>query len=236
MKKLFIVFFIILAGVNAMAYQKPVERFYDAQSVLEELIEKPDSGAFKELLKKAKGIAFFPNVIRGGLVVGGQYGEGFLLKRDKENNEWLGPLFLKLYKVSYGPQIGLESIGLILLIMNDNGFEGFTRDNITLGGSLSVSAGPIGRSLSADFDYTLQAILSYSLSRGFYAGFTLEGSLIKNDRDANKEFFGSYAVAKEILKKKATDYPKISDLVEQLNSLINGSQKENDRKNLDSKI
>jgi lipid-binding SYLF domain-containing protein len=120
--------------------------------------------------------------------------------------------------------------------MNDNGFEGFTRDNITLGGSLSVSAGPIGRSLSADFDYTLQAILSYSLSRGFYAGFTLEGSLIKNDRDANKEFFGSYAVAKEILKKKATDYPKISDLVEQLNSLINGSQKENDRKNLDSKI
>ncbi|MGC9385227.1 MAG: lipid-binding SYLF domain-containing protein [Kosmotogaceae bacterium] len=236
MKKFFILFFIILAGVNAMANQKPVERFYDAQSVLEELIVKPDSGAFKELLKKAKGVAFFPNVIRGGLVVGGQYGEGFLLKRDKENDQWYGPLFLKLYKVSYGPQIGLESIGLILLIMNDNGFEGFTKDNITLGGSLSISAGPVGRSLSADFDYTLQAILSYSLSRGFYAGLTLEGSLIKNDRDANEEFFGRYIESKEILKKKANDYPEISDLIEQLNSLINGTHKENGEKNLDSKI
>jgi lipid-binding SYLF domain-containing protein len=74
------------------------------------------------------------------------------------------------------------------------------------------------------------------LSKGFYAGFTLEGSLIKNDRDANEDFFDSNITSKEILKKKAADYPEISDLIEQLNSLINGSQKENDRKNLDSKI
>ncbi|MGC9385223.1 MAG: lipid-binding SYLF domain-containing protein [Kosmotogaceae bacterium] len=236
MKKLFIVFFIILAGVNAMANQKPVERFYDAQSVLEELIVKPDSGAFKELLKKAKGVAFFPNVIRGGLVVGGQYGEGFLLKRDKENDQWYGPLFLKLYKVSYGPQIGLESIGLILLIMNDNGFEGFTKDNITLGGSLSISAGPVGRSLSADFDYTLQAIVSYSLSRGFYAGFTLEGSLIKNDRDINNEFYGEYVPAKDILIRKANESPEIVDLIKILDSIINGTQREIDEESYDTKL
>ncbi|MFO7882904.1 MAG: lipid-binding SYLF domain-containing protein [Kosmotogaceae bacterium] len=235
MKKLFIVFFIILAGVNAMANQKPVERFYDAQSVLEELIVKPDSGAFKELLKKAKGVAFFPNVIRGGLVVGGQYGEGFLLKRDKENDQWYGPLFLKLYKVSYGPQIGLESIGLILLIMNDNGFEGFTKDNITLGGSLSISAGPVGRSLSADFDYTLQAIVSYSLSRGFYAGFTLEGSLVKNDRDINNEFYGEYFPAKDILIRKANESPEIVNLIKILDSIINGTQREIDEESYDTK-
>ncbi len=225
MKKLLFVAFTILAGVSMMANQKPAEKFYDAQTVLEELVEKPDSGAFKGLLKKARGIAFYPNVIRGGLVVGGQYGEGFLLKRDKETDQWYGPLFLKLYKVSYGPQIGLQSIGLILLIMNDNGFEGFTKDNITLGGSLSVSAGPIGRSLSADFDYTLQAILSYSLSRGFYAGFTLEGSLVKNDRDSNREFYGEYISAKDILKRKAADSPEISELIEILDSMINGTRK-----------
>lgn len=236
MKKLFVVFFIILAGVCAMANQKPVERFYDAQTVLEELVEKPDSGAFKELLKKAKGIAFFPNVIKGGLVIGGQYGEGFLLTRDPETDQWYGPLFLKFYKVSYGPQIGLESVGLILLIMNDNGFEGFTKDNITLGGSLSVSAGPVGRSLSADFDYTLQAILSYSLSRGFYAGFTLEGSLVKNDREANEEFFGGFVAAKDVLNKKANEFPEISNLIEILDTLINGTQKKSDLDDYKSRL
>ncbi|AKI96900.1 lipid-binding SYLF domain-containing protein [Kosmotoga pacifica] len=212
MKVKYLVTLFILSGVMAMGFYSPVDRFIDAKEVLKELLSMPENDAFKELLSKAQGIAFFPNVLKAGLVIGGQYGEGFVLR--KKDGVWYGPLFLKLYKVSYGPQIGAQSIRLVLLIMNDTGFEGFTRDNITLGGSIGIAAGPVGRNLSADIDYTLQAILSYSISKGFFVGFTVEGSVIKIDYEANEVFYGNRSSAKELLETEVADSPELRSLLD----------------------
>ncbi|RKX48454.1 MAG: hypothetical protein DRP32_07115 [Thermotogae bacterium] len=216
MKRLLLILFILL-GVIVMGFYTPDDRFKDANNVLNELLSMPENGAFRELLSKAKGIAFFPNVLKAGLVLGGQYGEGFVLR--KKDGLWYGPLFLKLYKVSYGPQIGAQTIGLVLLIMNDTGFAGFTKDNITLGGSVSVAAGPIGRNLSADVDYTLQAILSYSISRGFFIGFTVEGSVIKLDQEANQLFYNDSASPEEILNMVTMGTSELRKLLDTLNNL-----------------
>ena len=224
MRKVAIILLILIMGVVAMAFYPPAERFEDAYVVIKELSSMPDSEAFVELLKRAKGIAVFPNVIKAGLMVGGQYGEGFLLRKDSETDQWYGPLFIKLYKMSYGMQVGAQTIGLVLLIMNDTGFEGFTKDNITLGGSLSIAAGPIGRNLSADIDYSLQTILSYSTSKGFFIGFTVEGSVVKIDRKAIEEYYGEYISPKTILNEKIANSYEVNKLLKLIREITGEEQ------------
>jgi len=224
MKRAISMLLVLITGVMVMAFYPPVERLEDACEVIKELSSMPDSEAFVELLKRAKGIAVFPNVIKAGFVVGGQYGEGFLLRKDSETGQWYGPLFLKLYKMSYGMQVGAQSIGLVLLIMNDTGFEGFTKDNITLGGSLSIAAGPIGRNLSADIDYSLQTILSYSISKGFFVGFTVEGSVVKIDRKAIEDYYGEYVSPKMILNEKIADSYEVNKLLKLIREITGEGQ------------
>lgn len=220
MKKFFAGLLILLVASIAFASSDPIDRFYDAYDVLNELSELPDSGAFAELLSNAKGIVFYPSMIKAGLLVGGQYGEGFLVRKDEETGKWYGPLFLKLFGLSYGFQAGVQSTGLVLVIMNDKGFDGFMRDNITLGGSASIAAGPTGRSLSAETDYALQAsIYSYSVSKGFFAGLSLDGSVVKQDKKVNRSFYGKNLYPETIINEwEATDseLQKVLDLVEKI--------------------
>jgi len=178
----------------------------DARLAVEELLSKPDSGAFIQLVEMAEGIVIFPTFYKLGYIIGGQYGEGIVLRKDSQTGKWYGPSFVNIYGLSWGAQIGVQSAGLILVVMNENGMEGFMDNNFTLGGSIGISAGPLGRQLSADIDYKLQAsIYSYSIAKGFYAGVSVEGAYTRADNNSNEAYYGKPLSPKQILNEKEVD-------------------------------
>lgn len=185
--------------------------------VLEEMTAQYDVGAMAALVKQAKGVAIFPSVLKAGLVLGGRYGEGLVLRRD--NGNWYGPYFVSIKGVSYGLQVGVQSTALVMVINNERGMQGFTGDKVTLGGEVGVAAGPIGRQAGAATDTDFKAeIYSYSMSRGAFAGMSLEGSVIEAAKGANVDYWGSELTVEQMLKKKATD-SRIKGLVAELNNL-----------------
>ncbi|PIJ61194.1 hypothetical protein Y696_03840 [Mesotoga sp. H07pep.5.4] len=218
MKRLILVV-IMMASFTTFGASLPRERIQNALGVLQELTQTEDSGSFVELLSKSNGIVIYPEMVKAALGFGGQFGEGFLLKR-AEDGRWYGPLFLKLYGISYGFQAGVQKSGLVLVIMNEKGIEGFLSNNVTLGGSASISAGPTGKTLSADTDYKLEAaIYSYSVSNGMFAGVSLGGSIIRQDSDTNREYYGLSLTPQEIIEKEAIG-DDINELINFLESLI----------------
>ncbi|MCD6551974.1 YSC84-related protein [Thermotoga sp.] len=185
------IFFPVLLIVSVVAFSGAFEVVDDSFLALKEFLDQPDSGAFLSLLERAEGLLIVPKYFKIGWVIGGQYGQGILLRRDPETGTWYGPLFIKIYGLSVGAQIGFQTISLIAVIMRN--VDTFAQGNITLGGSLSVAAGPLGRRLGAD--YNLDAsVYSYSIARGFYAGFSLEGAKIDFDRELTREYFNVFSV------------------------------------------
>lgn len=206
-----------LAGVALAA--GPVARLGEAAAVLQEMKAKSDVTAMARLVKEAKGVAIFPSVLKAGIVLGGRYGEGLLLRHDSRTGTWSGPYFIELKGVSYGPQLGVQSTALVLVITNDRGMEGFTGDKVTLGGEFSVAAGPVGRQAGAATDVDLKAsIYSYSISKGLFAGASLEGAVIQADEAANKEYWGAVLTADQILAQKAG--ANAANLVKELSALL----------------
>ncbi len=188
---------------------KAIELIYD-------LSQAPDRAPFLELLKRAEGIAIFPEVRRVGMVIGGYSGEGIVLRRDR--GYWYGPAFFRLEGISLGPHFGVEVQGLVLLLMNRSGMEIFYQGGATtLSGSLGIAAGPIGRSFSLGVDTELQAsIYSYSLSRGLFWGASLEGAkLVENERAAQR-FYQKRISSREIL----TSYPAEETATRNLTRLL----------------
>jgi lipid-binding SYLF domain-containing protein len=225
MRKILLVV-IIVASFTAFGSSIPRDRIQKGLEVIVELSGTEDSGSFIELLRKSNGIVIYPDMVKAALGFGGQYGEGFLLRRDEEGR-WYGPLFVKLYGISYGFQAGVQKSGLVLVVMNKQGIEGFLGNNITLGGSASVSAGPTGKTLAADTDYKLEAaIYSYSVSNGLFAGISLGGSIIRQDSDASREYFGQSLTPREIIDTPALG-KEIEELIAYLNGLINPAGGEN---------
>ena len=192
----------------------PSEIINESIEVLEEMAVSEDSGAFGALLKEAEGIAIFPSIIKIGWGIGGQYGKGIIFRKDSRVGIWYGPAFVKIKSISFGPQIGIQSIALVLVISNERGMEGFMEDNFTLGGTASIAAGPLGRSLSADTDYKFKAsIYSYSISKGAYIGVSFQGSAIEEDREANELFYGKSISNRTILGNKITVNPAVLKLL-----------------------
>jgi lipid-binding SYLF domain-containing protein len=151
-----------------------------------------DKAVPRSIMEKAAGVAVFPSLIKGGLVVGGQHGRGVLSVRDKKSGGWSSPAFLTITGGSFGAQIGAQAIDLILVINNQRGLEQMVKNQFKLGVDAAATAGPVGRDASAATDIQMRAqILSYSRSRGLFAGVTLNGSTIRQDRDANKRFYGT---------------------------------------------
>jgi len=188
--------------------------FNESIEVLEEMSVSEDSGAFGALLKEAGGIAIFPSIIKIGWGIGGQYGKGIIFRKDSRVGIWYGPAFVKMKSISIGPQIGIQSIALVLVISNERGMEGFMEDNLTLGGTASIAAGPLGRSLSADTDYKFKAsIYSYSISKGAYIGASFQGSAIQEDSEANELFYGKRMSNRTILVGKITINPAVLKLL-----------------------
>lgn len=214
--QIFIIFLfsLLFTFISQAALLTPAEIINESIEVLKEISYAEDSGAFRALLKEAKGIAIFPAILKAGWGIGGQYGEGIIFRKNSYLGLWYGPAFVKMKSVSIGPQIGVQSVALVLVIFNERGMEGFSENNFTLGGSVSVTAGPLGRSLSADTDYKFKAsIYSYSISKGAYIGASFQGSTIEEDSEANELFYKKSISNKDILKNKISVNPNIIRLL-----------------------
>ena len=159
--------------------------------VLEEIMEAPDASIPRSLLDGAVAIAVFPSTVKAGFFLGGQRGRGFITGRDPETGSWSAPAFLTLTGGSIGLQVGAQSVDVVLLIQNARGLRRLLDNQFKLGGDVSAVVGPIGRSLEASTDLQLTAeILSYSRTRGVFAGAALGGATLRADRDANERFYG----------------------------------------------
>ena len=194
MKKLLVVMSTVVAASQVVMAQASDEakRIAIAGTVLEEIMEAADKSVPGSILERAEGIAVFPSLIKGGIVIGGQRGRGILSVRDRKSGGWSSPAFLTITGGSIGAQFGAQAIDLVLVINNQRGLEQLVKNQFKVGADAAVAAGPVGRDASASTDIQMRAqILSYSRSRGLFAGVTLNGSTIRQDRDANERFYGT---------------------------------------------
>jgi lipid-binding SYLF domain-containing protein len=190
-----------------------------AAELLKKMSAEQDAEAFADSIASCKGVAIFPRLIQAGLGIGGMGGEGVVLVRNSKGG-WNGPSFVSLFGGSFGLQIGVQEVGLVLAINNDDGLLVFTGgSSFKLGGDVSIAAGPMGRKAEAATDARVKAsIYSYSMSRGLFAGLTLSGSTINVNGDANKAYWDKATDAKTALAKPANG-AKIKPLVSELNRL-----------------
>lgn len=183
--------FILQVGPGlAVAQQDEIERIENATAVLEEIMSAPDSAISQSFLKDAEAIAIIPNTIKAGFIFGGHRGKGIVSARN-DQGKWSQPAFLTLTGGSFGLQIGGQAIDLVLVVLNRQGLENLLQNEFKIGGDASAVIGPVGRDIEATTDLYLRAeILSYSRTRGLFAGVTLKGSTVTSDRDANERFYG----------------------------------------------
>jgi len=168
-----------------------------AAKVFREVMGAPDRGIPRDLLNKAEAIVVFPGVKKAAFIIGGQGGQGVVSRRTRGG--WSEPAFLNLGGGSIGAQIGAQKTDYVLLIMNTEGLNGLLEDKFEMGGEASVAAGPVGRTAAATTNTTLDAgILSYSRSKGAFAGVSLKGAVIGHDNDLNQAVYGKNA--SELLK------------------------------------
>ncbi len=166
-----------------------LNRLSDAGKDLTELTNAPDQGIPQVVLQDAKCVAIVPDMVKGGFVFGAKHGRGVATCRTA--NGWSAPAFFTITGGSWGAQIGVESVDLVMLFMNDQGMNQLLSSNWKIGGEGSVAAGPVGREASASTDWKLRAqVLTYSRARGLFAGLTLNGANVRQDDDSTQSFYG----------------------------------------------
>jgi lipid-binding SYLF domain-containing protein len=202
--RLFLAFVMIssvAAAADTKAKQKQEDRLQNAGSVMDEILNVPDNIP-QELLNKAKCVVVLPSVVKAAFIVGGSYGRGAMACRQGNDfsGAWGAPAMYILEGGSFGFQIGAEATDFVLLIMNDRGANSLLHSKVKLGGDLSVAAGPVGRSTEADTDaYLRSEVLTYSRSRGLFAGVSLEGASLRPDNEADQALYGHTVSASEIV-------------------------------------
>ncbi|MFL6286098.1 MAG: lipid-binding SYLF domain-containing protein [Pyrinomonadaceae bacterium] len=160
-----------------------------ASRVFEQIMGAPDRSIPKDLLDRAEAVAVFPGMLKAGLVVGGRGGSGIISRR--VTGGWSAPAFFKMGGASVGLQIGASKTDLVLLFMNDSALRGLLEDKLEVGGEASAAAGPVGRAAAASTNLTLDAgILSYSRSKGLFAGLEIKGAVINPDNNLNEALYG----------------------------------------------
>jgi lipid-binding SYLF domain-containing protein len=190
----------LVGSWTLVAQSDETERVQKAASVFDEIMAMPDKAVPNAILEKAEAIAVFPGTIKGGLGVGAHRGKGILSARNRANGTWSNPAFLTLTGGSFGAQIGAQEIDLVLIVMNKSGVQNLLRNEFKIGADASVAAGPVGRGAEASTDIQMRAeILSYSRARGLFAGVSLNGSAIREDEDANRQFYGRAVRNQEIV-------------------------------------
>jgi lipid-binding SYLF domain-containing protein len=181
-----------LTAVNLSATsgrEDSIERLHMASDTLVAMINTPDKGIPEEVLSNAKCIVVVPHLVKGGFVVGGEHGRGVASCRTSEG--WSAPAFVSIGGGSWGLQIGLEGVDLVMVVMNDNGLQHMLSSKFKVGADASASAGPVGRHASAGTDWKMNSeILTYSRSKGVFAGISLDGAVVEQDKDSTRAIYG----------------------------------------------
>jgi SH3 domain-containing YSC84-like protein 1 len=210
---------VLLAGVMGVlavpvaAQSDEADRVREAARILEEIAGAPDAGLPSSVLERAEAIAVFPSTIKGAFLVGAQRGRGILSVRDPKTDRWSKPAFLTLTGGSIGFQVGGQATDVVLVVINRRGVDKLVRNSVKIGGDASVAAGPVGRDASAATDATFRAeILSYSRARGLFAGLSLSGATLRQDRDANERFYGTgYNTRQVVLEGRGTEPDAVAE-------------------------
>jgi len=190
----------VAPAIAADKQAKAVDRLDASADVLKDMTQMSDKGIPQDLLNKAECIVVIPGMKKGGFIVGAQYGAGYAVCRRTSGRGWTAPAAIKSYGGSLGFQIGGAEQDVILLMMNQDGMKHLLSDKFTVGGDATAAAGPVGRDATASTDASMHAeMLSYSRSRGAFAGIALKGATIQPDADVNKELYGRDITNKEIL-------------------------------------
>jgi len=207
MKKLWSVLlmsFVFLMGTFAWAgsaREDSVARLQSSVDVLHAVMATPDKGIPEEVLNGAKCILVVPNLIKGGFIFGGKHGRGVASCRTSEG--WSAPAFVSVGGGSWGLQIGVEGVDLVMLVMNDQGFQHLLSSKFELTGEGSVAAGPVGRHASAGTDWKMNTeMLTYSRAKGVFGGLTLEGAVVEQDNDSTHAIYGKSMTFRNILSGK----------------------------------
>jgi lipid-binding SYLF domain-containing protein len=210
--------FIILISAAPVNGDKETERLHSASNVLKEF------GTLKEriphkLIASYEGVVIIPKTINAGLVVGAKHGKGVAIVKMPDGN-WSDPVFVTLTGGSIGAQIGVQSVDLIMIFKHKGALTKVKNGDVTIGGDLAASAGPVGRSASASTDYKFEAeVYSYSRSRGLFAGITINGSSLAIDKDANHNYYGDGMTAQDIFETAKSNTVAVKNLKETLASL-----------------
>lgn len=192
----------LLVATPVVGAEEAEERVAEAKTVFEEIMAARDKGIPIDLLNKAHCLVIVPAVKRGGFIFGAQYGKGVAMCRNGEMG-WTGPSTIRMEGGSFGLQIGGGETDVIMMVMNENGANKLMQSEFTLGGEGAAMAGPVGRSATAETDAYMRAeILSYSRSRGLFAGLVLKGSTLRSDDDDNRVLYGKAVRHEDILKGK----------------------------------
>lgn len=204
MKKLILI--AVIASLCVCAYagddqtkdSKATDRVQAAADVLNEIQGAPDNGIPGKILGSAECVAVVPSMLKGGFIFGAKYGRGIASCRTPKG--WSAPAFFRIEGGSFGFQIGGQAVDLVMLVMNKNGVQHLLSSQFALGADASVAAGPVGREAEGDTDWKMRAeVLTYSRARGIFAGVTLNGAAIKQDKDSTREFYGHMVTTKASL-------------------------------------
>src|SRR5271154_2073261 len=209
-KSILVVCLTLVTATLCAAKNKEQQRLENAGTVMQEIMNVPDNIP-QQVIEKAECVIVFPSVLKAAFVVGADYGRGAMVCRSGANfrGPWGAPAMMALEGGSVGFQIGGQATDLVLLVMNDSGAKSILESKVKLGGDASVAAGPVGRDAAANTDAFMRAeILSYSRTRGVFAGVSLEGSTLRPDDDASADVYGHKVTAREIVMDGAVRIPR----------------------------
>jgi len=203
MKRLLLLAVVVSLSSLVLAADEPKEskatdRVQSAADVLNEIQSAPDSGIPEEILGRSECVAVVPSMLKGGFIVGAKYGRGVASCRTPKG--WSAPAFFVVTGGSVGFQIGGQAVDLVMLIMNNDGMQHLLSSQFALGADASVAAGPVGRHAEGNTDWKMRAqVLTYSRARGVFAGVSLNGAVIKQDKDSTRDFYGHMVTFKAAL-------------------------------------
>src|SRR6202451_4338212 len=201
MKK--VMFVLAMLGLGTLSWaasarQDATDRLDNATTVLHEIMGMPDKGIPEEVLEHAKCVAVIPHMVKGGFVFGAKGGKGVATCRTADG--WSAPAFITISGGSWGLQIGVETVDVVLIIQNNKGMQKLLSSNFQIGGDASAAAGPVGRHAEAGTDWKMDTeILTYSRAKGAFAGLTLEGASIRQDNDSREAIYGPDVTTRALL-------------------------------------
>ncbi|MCL2768107.1 MAG: lipid-binding SYLF domain-containing protein [Synergistaceae bacterium] len=216
---LFFIVFVCLVSFTASAYAaSPKTIISEAIDTLREMGKQEDVSTMAQLIDNGHGVAIVPNMVKAGLIIGGQHGYGLILAR--KNKQWYGPSFFEMTGGSIGFQIGAQKVALLFCINNQAGMKAFTDNKSKLGANVGLAAGPVGREAGAATDGSLNAsIYSYSMAKGLFAGINLDGTAVGANHKMNQEYWGKKLSIEDALKQKASK-SDVKQLLAELDTIM----------------